>query len=194
MAEFVAINRDVEVNGETVLAFTNSMEKGQETREAILKKHGIEPKPQVWYKQQAWLDAFKEAGKSLGDMNLFLIGKAIIDNANFPPIDNLEQALRSLDVAYHMNHRLGGQVMFNPATGDMMEGIGHYNLVEYDSKARKATFVCDNPYPSKFDEGIITQLVRRFKPNDSVKQEITLDTTKESRISGGDSCTYHITW
>lgn len=194
MAEFIAIDPRVQVNGETVLAFTNSMEKGKETRQAILKKHGIDPKPQSWYKQQAWLDAFKEVKDSLGEMNLFLIGKAIIDSANFPPINNLEEALRSLDVAYHMNHRLDNELMFDPGTGKMTEGIGHYNLTEYDDKGRKATFVCDNPYPSKFDEGIITQLLRRFKPADSVKQDITLDMTKETRVNGGDSCTYNISW
>lgn len=194
MAQYIAFNENVEVNGETVLSFVNSMDRGKETRLSILEKHGISPVPGTWVKQQKWLDAFKEIGRSLGDMNLFLIGKAIIENAKFPPIKNLEEGLGSIDVAYHMNHRLAGKVMFNPANGEMVEGIGHYSLVEFNGSQRKAVMVCTNPYPSKFDEGIITQIVRKFKPADSIQQVIALDSSKESRLKGADSCTYNISW
>ena len=194
MAQFIAINKDVEVDGGTTLAFVNSMRKGKDARLAIMEKHGIIPEIGKWYSQQAWLDAFKEIADTVGDMNLFLIGTAIIENAQFPPINNLEEGLRSIDVAYHMNHRLDGHVMFNPHNGSMIEGIGHYSVVSYDGKARKAVMCCDNPYPSKFDEGIISQIVQLFKPADSQHQEVKLDVTKERRTAGGDSCTYLISW
>ena len=60
MTQFMAINPGVEVSGSTVLSFMNSMEQGRETRKKILKNHGIDPDPKVWYKQQAWLNAYKE--------------------------------------------------------------------------------------------------------------------------------------
>ncbi len=194
MAQFIAINPDVEVSGDTVLAFMNSMERGKETRREILKNHGIEPNSKLWYRQQVWLDAYREVSDSLGQMNLFLIGKAVIKNASFPPMRNLEEALHSINIAYHMNHRLNGKVMFDPASGTLTDGIGHYNLAEYDSKERKAVIVCTSPYPSKFDEGIITQLIRKFKPADSVSQQVVLDEEKETRTKGGDSCTFLIRW
>ena len=83
-----------------------------------------------------------------------MIGKAIPENADFPPeVDNLEKALGPIDVAYPMNHR-GGET-------------GHYKLVSYDEEKKEATMVCNNPYPSEFDRGIITTMLRKFKPLDS---------------------------
>ena len=194
MAQFVSFYPDVEVDGGTVLAFLNSMKRGQETRQAILAKHNIIAQEGLWYSQQAWLNAFKEVADTLGEMNLFLMGVAIIESAKFPPMRGLEDALRSIDIAYHMNHRLHGEIMFNPNTGAILEGIGHYTLVAFDEKNRQAVYNCNNPYPSKFDEGIITEIVRRFKPADSTKHEVKLDISKERRSQGADSCTYVITW
>jgi len=193
MAEFIAINKNVEVNKQTVLSVVNSMDKGKDTRLSILIDNGINPEEKEWFNQQKWLNAFKDIAIKLGDMNLFLIGKAIIDNAEFPPIKDLKEALMSIDVAYHMNHRLDGIIMFDLATGKITEGIGHYKLAEFNEKERKATMICNNPYPSKFDEGIITQLVRKYRPK-MARETIQLDESKETRKTGGDSCTYIITW
>ena len=193
MAEFVAYNERVEVNNQTVASIVNSMERGQDNRRNTLLKNHINLTKGEWFKQQDFLNSFRDIANELGEMNLFLIGKAIIDNAKFPPIDNLHHGLQSIDVAYHMNHRLDGVVMFNPATGEKMEGIGHYSLVAFDEAAHTAKMVCTNPYPSKFDEGIITQIVRKFKPPGGY-EKVVLDETAESRKNGGNSCTYHISW
>src|SRR5690606_18210246 len=127
---------DVEVAGQTLYAFVNSMNRGQDKRLALLEKHGIQPDKNSWYNQQIWLNAFKDVAESIGDMNLFLIGVAVIDNAEFPPINNMEEGLRSIDIAYHLSHKLNGEVMFNPQTGVMMEGIGNYTLIEYNTATR----------------------------------------------------------
>ena len=194
MVQFKAIVKGVEVNKQTVLAFVNSMEQGKENRAKVLLDHNIDLKStQEWFLQQDWLDAFKFISESLGEMNLFLIGKAIINNAQFPPIDDLEDAFNSLDIAYHMNHRLDGKVMYDATTNKISEGIGHYNLTKFDAEKRTAEIVCNNPYPSKFDEGIITQLTRMFKPS-RTREFVKLDTSKETRIRGADSCTYLIEW
>jgi len=193
MAQFEAFNKNVEVNKQTVLSVVNSMEKGKDTRLAILLKHGINPDEKEWFNQQKWLNAFKDIAENLGDMNLFLIGKAIIENAEFPPIKDLEEGLKSIDIAYHMNHRLDGKPMFNPDTGKITGGIGYYKLTKFDDKEKQAIMVCDNPYPSKFDEGIITQVVNKFKPS-GARSSVDLDRTKESRKDGANSCTYLIAW
>ena len=193
MAQFVAINKDVEVNKQTVLSVVDAMEQGKEKRLEILRKNGIDLEKKDWFNQQKWLDAFKDIAISLGDMNLFMIGKAIIENAKFPPIKDLEEGLRSIDVAYHMNPRLNAIVMFDGASGKLTEGIGHYKLTEFNAKEQTATMVCDNPYPSKFDEGIITQIVRKFKPA-GARDSVKLDGKKESRLQGSDTCTYIISW
>ena len=181
MAQFVAFDSNVEVNIQTILSVVNAFSAGKEVRLAILNRHGIDPGKSEWYRQQLWLNAFKEIAESLGERTLFMIGKAIPENAVFPPqIDNLQKALAAIDMAYHMNHR-GGE-------------IGHYLLKEYDEKRRDAIMVCNNPYPSEFDRGIISTMLRRFKPKDSFQYDVVTDLSEESRITGGESCTYIIKW
>ncbi|MEN7551230.1 hypothetical protein AAG747_25150 [Rapidithrix thailandica] len=182
MAQFKAFDKNVEVNGQTVLSVVNSLNFGKESRLDILAQNGIEnPESGKWYKQQLWLNAFQEIHKVLGDNTLFMIGKAIPQNADFPKeIDTLRKALLSVDTAYHMNHR-GGE-------------IGNYQLVAFDEQNRKAVMICNNPYPSEFDRGILTSMVRKFRPKDSYKCDVVLDVTKASRLEGGESCTYLITW
>lgn len=191
MAQFISFVNGVEVNKQTIESVVNAMENGKENRIQILKDNGIHLESRTWFSQQSWLDSFKVMSKQLGDMNLFLIGKAIIDSAKFPPMKNLEEALNSIDIAYHMNHRLNGKVMFEE--GRKMKGIGNYTLTEFNEKDKTAVMVCNNPYPSKFDEGIITQIVRKFKPYGS-NPKVRLDGSKESRVNGAESCTFIITW
>jgi hypothetical protein len=182
MAQFIAYDPVVKVNGQTILSVVNAMEFGKETRKEILEKHGlVNIEPEGWYDQQKWLDAFREIHDSLGTNTLYIIGKAIPENAKFPPeINSLEKALNAIDVAYHMNHTKGD--------------IGSYKVIEFDDKKRKAVMTCSNPYPSDFDRGIINAMLVRFKPKDSLKYSVALDTSKETRINGADSCTYTIGW
>jgi len=84
--------------------------------------------------------------------------------------------------------------MFDPSNGQMLEGIGHYELVTYDAAAKEAVIVCHTPYPSKFEEGLILQIVRKFKPSDSIRQRVSLNTLKETRLKGGETCTFNILW
>lgn len=193
MAQFEAFHPDVEVNGETVLSFVEAMDQGRDRRARILAQHGIEPEPGQWYPQQAWLDAFREIAETVGDMNLFMIGKAIIDHARFPPMNGLEDALNAIDVAYHMNHRLHGRVMYDADAGGMTEGIGHYRVESFDPDNQRAVMICDNPYPSRFDEGIIAQVTRYYKPGYR-SPSVALNPDRESRKWGGESCTYIIEW
>jgi len=181
MAQFVAFEKGVEVNGQTILALIEALEVGKDFRREILAKHGIIPERHEWYDQQAWLDAFREISDTIGDRTLFMIGKAIPEHADFPPvIDTLEKALASIDIAYHMNHRKGE--------------IGSYILKSFNEDDKVAIMICNNPYPSEFDRGIITTMLRRFKPKNSYKYDVILDTEQETRLNGGESCTYKVIW
>ena len=125
MAEFKAFNDQVEVNGQTILSVLAGMRGFEASAKLILSKNGIDnPEPNNWYSQQAWLNAFKEISEQIGDKTLTSIGQMIPEKAEWPPnVNSLETAFASVDVAYHMNHRLNGVVMFNPETGIMLEGI-----------------------------------------------------------------------
>ena len=54
--------------------------------------------------------------------------------------------------------------------------------------------VCENPYPSDFDYGIIYRIVQKFRGPDSDELLVMLDDSKPTRKNGADSCTYLIRW
>jgi len=182
MAQFVPFQEGVEVYGQTVLAIVNALEAGRTTRSKILDKHGLsDVQLTAWYSQRLLLDAFKEIAETFGMHTLFAIGEAVPENAIFPPeIDNLEKALQLMDYGYHLNHR-GGD-------------IGHYTLTHFDPATHTAVMFCNNPYPSEFDRGLITTMVKKFVPATSLIFDVQRDVTKETRLQGADSCTYNITW
>lgn len=184
MPSFIAFSDRVEVSDKAVSAIVDGVpERYKEMMHGILMQHRIDLKNrQDWYKQQHWLDAFREIAESIGSSTLFGIGKAIPTNAIFPfqpvPPYALQEALKSIDWAYQLNHR-GGD-------------IGSYQLSEFSSG--RAVMECRNPYPSDFDRGIITAMARKFMPLHSSYLEVKLDTTQPTRLTGADSCTYLITW
>ena len=179
MAQLKPFAPDVEVNGETVMSTVNSFpDFMKNVAMNILNQNGIiNPEPGMWYSQQAWLNSFKEISDKFGSNTLFQIGKAIPANAKFPPeIDNIEKALGSIDIAYHMNHRNGD--------------IGYYKLVSHNKNAKKLIMQCRNPYPCDFDRGIITAMARKFQNG----VEVELDSGKPSRKDGADESWYVITY
>ena len=179
MAQFQAFSPNVMVTGHSVLSVVNGMGTFKQTALQILGRHGIQtPQPNEWYSQQAWLDAFREINQSIGAATLCQIGRSIPASAKFPPgIDTIEKALASIDAAYHMNHR-GGE-------------IGH--LAFSKSGDRTGTFTCKNPYPCDFDRGIIEAMAARFKPAGAIVK-VQHDPAKPCRKTGGDSCTYLVSW
>ncbi len=54
--------------------------------------------------------------------------------------------LSKLDTIYHLNHSRDGVVMFDLATGEMTEGIGHYTYERVGE--REVLMLCDNPTPA----------------------------------------------
>ena len=181
MAQFIAYSRGAMVNGQTVLSVVDGLGAHKRRALEILAENGIvDPVPGGWYLQQAWLNAFRTIGETLGASTLYSIGFKIPENADFPPaIETLGDAMESLDVAYHMNHR-GGK-------------IGHYKPERIGKK--EARMVCNNPYPCDFDRGIIASLAQRFQPhghdhNASVRHDDDLP----CRQKGADSCTYIVKW
>ena len=181
MAQFIPFDNRVEVRGETVLAVVNGVEDFfKDEIISLLKKNNIEnPLPANWYSQTDWLKTFRDINDIFGEFILYKIGKAIPDSAIFPQgIRNLKEALESIDVAYHNNHRNGE--------------IGYYRLIEWTGKS--ALMECYNPYPCHFDRGIITRMAEKFKPIDSKTIEVSLDTSRENRLDGGDKSYYIVKW
>ncbi|MFC1850404.1 hypothetical protein ACFL27_09460 [candidate division CSSED10-310 bacterium] len=146
--------------------------------------------PEAWYPQEAWLRVFEWIALNVGAQSLFKIGTRIPENAIFPPwVNDIESAIQAIDIAYHMNHRKQDKVMFNPHTGEMLEGIGHYGYhkVPHESKIISE---CNNPYPCEFDRGILTAMAKKLHR----MVRVVHDDSKPCRNKGQNSCTYVIMW
>ncbi|QSQ24214.1 hypothetical protein JY651_04395 [Pyxidicoccus parkwayensis] len=146
--------------------------------------------PTAWYPVDNYLYTYKKIDMLLGARGLEKVGSFIPQNAVFPSnIQDIYSALASIDIAFHMNHRKNGQPMFNLVTGEMLEGIGHYRSEPVDGK-NEIRMVCDNPYPCRFDQGLIKGMAQRFQP----QATLTHDMHQGCRLKGGKSCTYVVTW
>ncbi len=140
---------------------------------------------------QAWLDSFTAIAERLGGGALVKIGRAIPEHARWPPgIRTVHEGLASIDVAYHLNHRIEGRVLYDPLSGRLEEGIGHYRYERHGP--RSALLLCHNPYPCAFDLGIIQAVVERL--HEAGQAPSVQHSSGPCRQAGGETCTYLATW
>ncbi|MFE8599614.1 hypothetical protein [Archangium violaceum] len=146
--------------------------------------------PSAWYPLERWLKTLERIGNEFGQVLLFQSGMTTPKNAVFPPtVTDIHSGLKCIDVAYHMNHAVRRESMFNPETGEMREGIGHYNYSHTPGK-NLITMESTTPYPCDFDRGIIIAMAQRFQPSATILH----DAARPCRKRGGASCAYHVAW
>ena len=141
----------------------------------------------MWYPLPVLLTLFHRIELERGRIALFEIGSNVPRSAEFPPsITDLQSALRSVNVAFHMNHRKDGKPLF--VDGRALDGIGHY---QYLCARAQKLIVCDcsNPYPCDFDFGLLQTMARRFEASAQVWHKPMI-----CRRDGASSCSYAITW
>lgn len=143
----------------------------------------------AWHSQEAWLAAYKAIADEIEPGATYNIGVMVPKYAELPPtICDIYSGLESLDIAYHMNHRKNGVPMFDPVSGTMQEGIGHYGYKRESD--RRIVCVCDTPLSCEFDHGIIMGMASRFVPN----CKVTHADGPCRRNAPDRSCTYVVTW
>ncbi len=179
MEQLKAFSPRVEVLGEVVLSLVNVMGAFKGISLDILRQNGIvDPEPDEWYPQQAWLNSFKMIAEKVGPNTLYQVGRQVPQQYRFPPgIDSIESVLSDLDEAYRKSHR-GGEV-------------GHYRFQMLGMNVGQMT--CDNPYPCDFDRGIISALAQRFEPPGSLV-DVRHEDDAPCKKQGADSCVYTISW
>jgi hypothetical protein len=197
--QFKAFEKGIEVNGRTVYAFVDGMGDFKSLGKQYMSDVGIGTMENGkwlfdidgWYPQQAWLNGFVAVAREVGSGILYKIGCAIPANAEFPPwVTDIHSAIRSIDVAYHTNHRKNGVgCLYDAATDTLLEGIGHYGYERVPGK-NLIISVSHNPYPCAFDQGIIYAMARKY----DTKVTVVHDDSKPCRKNGAETCTYLISW
>lgn len=116
----------------------------------ILEQYDLnEIDPEQWYPQQLTLDVQKRIFQGEGgSQNLVAIGMKIIDDAIFPPMNSLEEAVNAFASSYPMNFR-------NQSADDLI----HAEFVD-DQTIR---VVNGSPHSDDMIYGYIYGLVRRFR-------------------------------
>jgi len=188
--------KGIEVSGDGLGAMLDAFKQYPSIVMKYLGKHGMldaksgQVDRSMWYPLDTWLVAFQAISKDIGLNSLYTIGKKIPENAPIPPhIKDIRSALTGIDVVFHATHRKNGELMFDPTTGNMLEGIGHYKC-ELSAGEQKTIVVCDNPYPCEFDRGIVTGFANRFE----AMAKVAHDNSGPCRKKGGASCTYVVSW
>ena len=194
----------VEARGENIVGLLKGMGQlfRQWTLKGVLLENGIdENNLQEWYPLQSLLNVFDAIIEKGGKLTLERIGATVIDNVKWPQkITSFEEAINSIDIAYHMNHRRDGKNLFDPATGQIIEGqIGHNVFYPEKPEERQAVYVCGSFYPCEFDHGMSAALAKRFPPQEAQRAgfsniRVIHDDTKPCRKTGGETCTYLIKW
>lgn len=170
----------IEVLGNAILSAMEAMKIAPARAERIFTEHGItEPVKDAWYPVESVLRAYRDILKQIGPNTMKAVGRNIPKNAEFPPgLTTVEQALKSLDTAYRMNHR---------GPGD----IGGYHYAS--TGARSGSVTCDNPYPCPVDEGLVEAIAERFKPKDAFFIRLQHDPAT-CRERGDAACVYRVAW
>lgn len=183
MVPYEAFDQSVEIKGQTVLAVVEEAmgrfsEAYRDRAMAALEKEGIvDPEPDEWYPQQAWLNAFETMADDLEPHVLDRLGEQLPSMAEWPnDIATVPEALRSIDEAYQRNHR-GGE-------------IGFYRFEQTDDQTGDVT--CKNPYPCPFDRGLIRGVAKQYATVDAFV--FIEETGSTCRRDGEDTCTYTIHW
>jgi hypothetical protein len=194
--QYKAFEDGIEVNGQTVYSIVDGFSDfkflaTRFLRQENLGRNGV-LKPDAWYSQAAWLRAFESIAREVGQAVLYQIGLVIPRNAKIPAssFPTIDAAIQAIDVGYHMNHRKKGVVMFDPATGTMLEGIGHYGFERPPGNKKEVLSVCNNPYPCAFDRGILTTFACFVHPS----ADVVHDDAEPCRNKGADSCSYIVRW
>ncbi len=184
-----------DVWGVSLLGHVHAFKQYPTVLDKLLKRIGITTNldPEVlknhWIPMPLWWQLQHELVAEVGASTSYSAGRKIAEAAPLPPeIDNIQAVLSAVDASYHMHHRREGKVMFDPATGAMLDGIGHYHC-ELHQGQTSATMTLDNPYSCDLDRGILAGFGARFEPAVSV-------THMEGgcRKKGDKACQYLVQW
>jgi hypothetical protein len=188
--------KGMEISGRAVFGIVRAFGQFKALASQLLLAEGIGQQgmdglvlvqPEAWYPLDAYLRAYTRAGEQMNDSVLHQLGVSVAKIAEEPvPIKDLRTAARALDQGYHLAHRKNGRLMWDPATGQTIEGIGHF---QYRERADGAIEIeSDTPYPCASEKGILFGLMQRIHAVGAILH----DESHPCRNRGKKSCLYVI--
>jgi len=145
--------------------------------------------PRAWYPIEIEVGVLRAMYDRVGKQTLFTVGTRIPEHVALPPtVEDIESALFAIDVGYHLNHGRNGEPLFDPASGEMGEGIGHF-VCEINDE-REATIEAPGPFPCELSRGVVLGFARKFESTAS----IALDPARPSLADGAATSTYIVRW
>lgn len=177
MGRSISIQTGIEVLGQAILAVVNSVESGRETMLNFLRRNGItDLLPNRWYSFDKYLAAYSELAQNMGNGIFYVMGIVMVENLFPESIKSLDKGLQEIDELYRTNHQ---------------GGIGYYKLVQFNAMDRSAIMKCNTPYPVEFNNGIMTAVLKKYRPHSKSKCVATLTHDHGAPLS---SVNYLITW
>jgi hypothetical protein len=157
--EFVCPDPKARVRAANVRATLDAFKLMPELGRKIIAQHGMKLEDlgaDRFILVQPWLNALKDVQATVGPDKVRVVGRNLVEHADFPSLTDPEAILLTLDDIYYRNHR-----------GD----VGHY----VSSRAADGTIVvrCETPYPPMFEWGLIDGICRN--PRASGRYEIQYD-------------------
>jgi len=175
MAEFVVVKRGVAVPARDFKIIVNAFGIFEEKAMGIIAKHGVDMSGDKPVPMEKLMEILRDVSIAFGPNLLYQVGRELPRHAVFPPgIDTIDKALRSLNIAYQMNHSGGAP--------------GGYDVTM--TKPGEIRVVADTPYPCHYDRGLLTELSLRFNRTATVQH----DASAPCRRIGAASCTYYVRW
>lgn len=145
--------------------------------------------PSTWYPVEGILRVIDRIQSEFGAFTLRQAGMMIPKMAPLPPqVVDIISGFETMDIGYHLVHGKGNRALFDPATGKMDEGIGHFKF-NYTKGANRIVMESTSIYPCAIDEGMMTAMAQRFKPTAIITHD-----KASCRARGGAQCSYQITW
>lgn len=185
----------IEVGGVSIGAVIDAFQQYPSIVTKYLTQYGLGGKQgqidrSAWYGLDKWLAVYNAIAKDVGVNSLYSIGKRVPENIELPPsVTDIRSVFGSLNIAYHLNHRKDGELMFDMATGKMLDGIGQVTC-DFAEGEQRLTLKFENPYPCEFDRGLIHAFAMRFE----AAARVAHDNGAPCRKKGASSCTYVVSW
>lgn len=188
--------KDYSAHRSTLEAYFAAFKSVPDAPRTVFLRHGlgiVRPNGDFEIVEAAPVDKFILATNDLiaivGRQKAFEIGLKFVDHVRHPEgATDIASAMQIFDNGYHLNHLKNGVPMFDPETGTMIEGIGHYKCTM--TSKHRAVMEVDTPYDCDLDRGIMQGWARLFEKS-ALVTHLEPSVCRKNR---SPRCRYEVSW